>query len=55
MCPLRLIHLQLLTVAGHVGVLALLYGGLVLQSDLNFAAVRPVIHDNLIRHTEEQG
>lgn len=34
----------LLTVAGHVGVFALLYGGQVLQADLHFAAVRPVIH-----------
>lgn len=37
-----------LTVSRHVGVLALLYGGLVLQTDLNFTAVCHVIHDDLI-------
>lgn len=37
-----------LTVSRHVGVLALLYGGLVLQTDFNFTAVCHVIHDDLI-------
>ncbi len=37
-----------LTMSGHVGLFTLLYGRLVLQTDLNFAAVRPVIHDDLI-------
>lgn len=37
-----------LTVSRHVGVLALLYGGLVVQTDLNFTAVCHVVHDDLI-------
>lgn len=47
MPPPQLLHHQLLTVSVHVGVFTLLYGGLVLQTDLHLAAVRPVVHDDL--------
>lgn len=43
-----------LTVSGHVGVFALPYGGLVLQTDLHFATVRPVIHDDLISNKNQR-
>lgn len=51
MSLLQLIHLHLLTVSRHIGVFTLLYGGLVVQTDLNFAAVRSVIHEDLTGNT----
>lgn len=47
MSPPQLLHHQLLTMSIHVGVFTLLYGGLVLQTDLHLAAVRPVVHNDL--------
>lgn len=48
---LQLLLHHLLTVSGHIGVFTLLYRGLVVQTDLNFAAVRSVIHEDLRAHT----